>query len=126
MTWSENTHYIVGGVATTFAVPGGFGVGHYIVGENKLGSTFLVSQLAVVGATLLIWTSCPKDGSLSHDCDGQSENAISFMKYPFLGIWAWQIFDIWFHGKSYLQKSGKNISISVDPLNSNLLVRYNF
>jgi hypothetical protein len=126
MSWPQTTQYILSGIVTTFAIPGGFGVGHYIVGERKMGTIFLVSQLAVAGITTMVWASCPSEGFFSHNCNGLSKDVISFMKYPFLGIWAWQIFDIWANGKSYLKKGDQGISVSLDPISANLLVRYSF
>ncbi len=123
---TQQFRYYLGGTLTTIS-PGGFGIGHYIEGESSKGTTYLLTQGGIILGTMLLWMSCPRDGFINHKCEGNTKDIIASAQYPFLGIWIWQIVDIWWNGKSYLQNDSKiKSAVLFDPSTSKVFISFQF
>lgn len=117
-TSHETVWYVSGGALTTL-IPGGYGLGHYMVGETKKGNIFLLSQGGLVAGGLLIWLSCPSgrhDVFLDPRCVGTQQNVLNGIGAVFAGLWFYQIYDVWWNGKDYLRKNAEaKVSVGIGP-----------
>ena len=100
-------------------IPGGFGIGHYFVGETSKGNLFLLSQGGLVVGSMLLWMSCPhgrSDVVFDPKCEGINKSILDGAAVAFVGLGLYQIFDVWWNGKTYLRKDSEpQGSIEIGP-----------